>query len=466
MKPAWPLTAAALLLAAMPLAATAAPWARVTSPTGGNSDQVSLARTADGVLHVAWQSGTPTNDLFHTAISPTGRLGATSTIQAGWASLITNPAIVSDAAGLRVLWGGLRTLDTTEPLAEIATATSADGGTTWALQPTPVVDVGQQSYGSPTSAAVLASGSTMQTWAGTLGVWTHVGLGAPPPTVALETAGGLSYDANVAADPAGGAVVAWYSAYDAFRGVLAQPVDAAGQPSGARLTMPGTAGMTVGMLGRTPITYRPGGGHYVAYATGTTSLSSVRLWRVGAPSAPVVGRTGRLRSASATVAAAADGRLWVAWVAQTSAGPRVYARRSNPAATVFGATVDAGRPARALQGYRIDASPVPAGLDVLASFTIGVGPGSSTFHTRVLPGLTLQASRTSIRRGVATPVRFTVLDAGAPVAGVLVRAAGRTGRTDARGRVTLTLTGAARGVPATASRSGYTAASLPIRVTR
>jgi len=40
-------------LAAAPTA-TAAPWVRVTSEDGSGIDQVGLARTGDGTLHLAW----------------------------------------------------------------------------------------------------------------------------------------------------------------------------------------------------------------------------------------------------------------------------------------------------------------------------------------------------------------------------------------------------------------------------
>ena len=55
-------------------------------------------------------------------------------------------------------------------------------------------------------------------------------------------------------------------------------------------------------------------------------------------------------------------------------------------------------------------------------------------------------------------MRFTVRDAGAAVKGAKVRAGGRSGTTNARGRVTLTIK-STRALNATATRSGYTAAT-------
>ena len=71
--------AGALALLAAP-AAHAATWRQVTASGGASIDQVSVVRTSDGVLHVAWHKG---GDLLHTAIGRDGRVGATSPIVSG-----------------------------------------------------------------------------------------------------------------------------------------------------------------------------------------------------------------------------------------------------------------------------------------------------------------------------------------------------------------------------------------------
>ena len=77
------MVAAPLALALAP-AAHAAGWKQVTASDGANTDQVSLLRTGDGTLHVAWRRGAPNADaLMHTTISRGGRIGATSTVVAG-----------------------------------------------------------------------------------------------------------------------------------------------------------------------------------------------------------------------------------------------------------------------------------------------------------------------------------------------------------------------------------------------
>ena len=127
-------TALAIAVCAAP-AASAAPWKRVTTPDGASTDQVGLARTGDGVLHVVWShpSGPNTRDLLHTAIGAGGGVGATNPVQSGWTT-VTNAAVVIDPGGLRAFWGGLRSTDSSDPQRETNAALSPDGGASWALQ--------------------------------------------------------------------------------------------------------------------------------------------------------------------------------------------------------------------------------------------------------------------------------------------------------------------------------------------
>ena len=121
------IVAAPLALALAP-AAHAAGWHQVTASDGANTDQVSLLRTGDGTLHVAWRHGAPTADaLMHTAIAVNGRIGATSTVVSGWAD-VQNPAIVAVPGGIRMFWGAIRSTEPTETNQAMSTALSNDGG--------------------------------------------------------------------------------------------------------------------------------------------------------------------------------------------------------------------------------------------------------------------------------------------------------------------------------------------------
>jgi len=390
-------------------------------------------------------------------ITRAGGIGATTSIQSGWTGF-TNTALVVEPGGLRAFWGAFRTTDPSDPQRETNTALSTDGGASWALQPGQVNPSGAQSYASSHAATVRGDGSTMQAFAGTLGTWVHAGLS--PATPNHDFMGGLQYgnDPNLATDATNRTVMAWYSNATGRLGVLAQDVNADGSPVGGPSTMPGTVAMNVGMLGRTPLVARSGGGFYVAYPT----PSGVRVWRVGAVSAPTV--AGIDNSPAVAIAAAGDGRIWVLWT-KAFGDPDVLARRSNKGATRFGATVNAGHPRDAMQAHKLDADVMGNALDVLANFNIGTTSDAVTSYRRVLPGLTLQASPGKLRRGEETKVRFTVSDAGDAVSGARVKVGGESGSTDSGGHVTLTLR-LSRAVKAEATRSGYTAASKSLGVRR
>jgi hypothetical protein len=153
------------------------------------------------------------------------------------------------------------------------------------------------------------------------------------------------------------------------------------------------------------------------------------------------------------IAAAPDGRIWVAWLEPAGAGKRIAARRSNRAGTVFGATVRRSAPAGTGVGT-VNLSAQTDRVDVVA-INRGVSSGSLQ-HTQLLPGLTLARTKL-VRRGRGTAaVTFRVLDAGDPIAGARVRAGGRTAVTGANGTATLVLR---RGGVATASKAGYVGAS-------
>ena len=454
------------LLACATPSAGAADWKRVTTTDGASSDQVGLVRDGTGVLHLAWHhpTGPNTADLMHTSIGPDGGLGATNAIQTGWTGF-TNPALVVEPGGIRAFWGGIRTTNSDEPNQDLNTALSADG-VTWQLQPGTVVQRGAQAYGSSISATVRPDGGTLQTWAGTLGTWAHAGLTPEAPNHDfMASIGQYGYDSNLASDQAGRTVMAWYSSAAAKLGVLAQDVAADGSPVGSAVAMPQTGGMKSGMQGRTPLVARAGGGFYVAYPTGYPAMKSARLWRVGSGTSTEFARLSGSGSQPVALAADAGGRLWVAWVANRSGRPTVFARRSNPAATRLGARVSGGRVEDSAAAYRLDASTHLGTVDVLASFSIGTTSSAATFHRRLLPGLTLAVSPARISRGDGRQsVRFTVSDAGDPVAGARVTVAGRSMTTNVSGRASFRL--APRATTANATKAGYVRATARVSVRR
>jgi hypothetical protein len=451
------LAAAAFALAAAP-SAHAAAWARVTAAGGSSIDQVSALRTADGVLHVAWriQSGPNTEDLWHTTIGPDGKVGATVPIATGWVD-IEDPGLTAVPGGIRVFWGGIHSDDTTDPNFGLNTALSTDGGASWQVQTGVVAPNDAQVYASDVNAATLADGTTLQTWYGTLGAWVHSGLDPATPNSNFEAPlGSYGYNTGIAAAGAT-ATLAWFSSAAGHLGVLAQGVGHDGAPLGAPQTLPGSATMEVGTVTRTPIAARVGGGYYVTYATGYPSADRVRVWKVGATKATLLDSTDG--GSQTTVAADPKGRIWVVWSAGTFGAKQVFAARSNPQATTIGAPVDVGLLKGTSDVDALDASATGSSLDLLALLGVGTESGGSTYVTRVLPGLTLEAKPSTLGRK-AVSVSLRVTDAGTAVKGAKVKAAGQTDTTDATGRATLKLKNKAT---VTASAKGYESASVKLK---
>ena len=131
---------AVIIAAAAAPAAQAAPWKRVTTPDGASSDQVGLARTADGVLHVAWHhpTGPNTADLLHTVISRRARSAPRARCRAGGRASPTPRSSSSPAACGRSGAAFARRTPTT-PRTRPTPPSRSDGGASWALQPGSVV---------------------------------------------------------------------------------------------------------------------------------------------------------------------------------------------------------------------------------------------------------------------------------------------------------------------------------------
>ena len=213
--------------------------------------------------------------------------------------------------------------------------------------------------------------------------------------------------------------------------------------------MPATANMNVGMLSRTPVVARAGGGFYIAYPTGYPTQNAIRVWKVGTTKTTLLDKTAS--GSLAALSADPSGRLWVAW----KDGTRVLASRSNKTATKWGAIVDAGRPKGASSLYILDVSAAPGGgADLFGNYALGVNSTTSTYHARIAPGLTLSAKKAGSGYG------FTVTDAGSPVKGAKVKGGGKSDTTDSQGRARLVVK---RKTKVTASATGYEPASVTLK---
>src|SRR3954447_283328 len=151
------LTLLAIALIAVPSASAGTPgkWTQLGQQNLANIDQVALARTADGTLHAVWTIPGANNDtLVHDAIGPNGVVSPPNVIQTGWAGITAVPDLLADNAGLRVIFGGIRTTNSGETNQNANTATAPPSGADWTLQPGTIVK-GDSAYASDVGAALL-----------------------------------------------------------------------------------------------------------------------------------------------------------------------------------------------------------------------------------------------------------------------------------------------------------------------
>src|SRR3954471_15552527 len=109
------LLAAVLAIAPAAQAGSPGKWTQLGEANLANIDEVTLARTADGVLHAVWTIPAANNDtLVHSAIAPNGTASAPNVIQSGWAGIGAVPDLVASESGLQLFFGGIRSTDSGE----------------------------------------------------------------------------------------------------------------------------------------------------------------------------------------------------------------------------------------------------------------------------------------------------------------------------------------------------------------
>jgi hypothetical protein len=469
---------AVLALAGAPaaLAGSKGHWTQITDGTAANIDQVTLARTPDGVLHAAWSRPSPSNpgggrDLLDLPISPSGGAGAPVVLATNWAT-IANPFLVPTGGfGLDLFAGAMRSTNFNETVANLALFSSSNGGQSWSLDPTDLTNTGA-AYSSNVAAALGAGGTPFETWGSSSCLCVHTGTSESTGNSDFQQGlGDFGYEPGMAFDPATGQlVVAWYSNGTGHDGIYAAQVNQqTGGLAGPQLPMPGTGNLLDGPFGgRTPIVARAGGGLYIAYEAGYPAHTKVLLWRVGSGSSLVLAQNpAEVRSVG--IASTPSGRLWVFWSASNGSGsPIVYARRSNPQATAWGATVAVKPPPGATTSWNLVGNGQADALDLVGSFSLGTSSAAASWHTQVLSGLAVKASLTQLKAHAkhAQHVTFHVSDAGAPVVGATVRVGSVAGKTKGNGTVKLALGPFTHKgtIECRASLNGYSAATLTLRV--
>jgi hypothetical protein len=475
---------AALVCVGVTSAGTPGRWdtvVRGANVPGGSGSELGLIRTGDGTLHVAWKEriGPLADAIRHRSVSASGRLGPTSTIVSGWVGL-SDPELVVDRGGrLRVYFGGQRTTQSDDPMTGLLTATAPASGASWSA-PAVVHRRNQAGAARNWSATVGRDGTQYQAWYGVSEIYLHRGLDDSLGDNLFTAAPPLSeLGPTVVDDAAGRLWVSWCGFGGNAGGLFVQRADpASGAPIGPARKLPGsttrheggqvsTCNLERTTARRTPMVARAGGGVFIAGSTGYPTLSRVNVWRID-PSGQVpagsfvVGADAAFGHTTPALAAAPDGRVWVAWREASSLGGTIAARRSNRLGTVWGEPVRVRAPGNWLLGA-LNVSAQGGRLDVVGLLD-SVGAGKSIQHTQLLPGLTLAHVRTARRQDGSVALTFRVSDAGDPVAGARVAVSGGSDVTAGNGLATVVLAAPRPGtVRATASRAGYVGDAVGVR---
>ena len=454
-------TSAVCVLCGPAVAAPVAPgrWELLEPASPGSPGKTSdpgVFRSPSGTLYVAWihQDGPLDESLKTDAFASDGSLPSAQGVAAAhWTNL-------SDAAFWdpgTLFFGGQQGTTAGSPLGLMIADGFFDGVQVW-----PTVEPLTDTYGT---VSVAGSGSELyQAFESQSRPAIHVGLGSSPLLYPTSGIAGIAESSPNIVRDGGSATVAWCGFGDGVGGVFTQQLDfATSQMAGTPAALPGSTTSFGGkaystcvlqseVSRRTPMAARTGGGVFVAGTTGYPTLTGVVVWKVGGPT--LVAAHSRTGHSEPEVFADPSGRIWVGWVQLGSGAPTLVVRRSNTAATVLGAPVTVKAPA----GWQLgsfEGSATAAQLDVIAQFSSA--DKNSIQHTIVLPGLTLQRTRTVKLTGGRKAVTYRVLDAGAPVSGAKVTTGRAHRTTGATGLVTLTLKGSTH---ATATKQGYTKATV------
>jgi hypothetical protein len=478
------LTVATLAVAAPPASATGArpassgqKWTKISSNTKLGIASAGLYRTSDGRLHVLWPSEDSggTFSLHYSTVGGRAKLLNTGTLVKGWSAIMQFPRLVAGPNnGIRAIFtGGDGKTNSPYNTDAIYSATSAATGTAWTLasgslsrsQNVPLTD---------DAAATEGNGTPVAAWASATGLAYHVGIdpsdpaSAPDQAVSGKSTAGVG-DPTLVRTASGGILAAWFNTSGtSTEGYWTDQLE----PSkGTPVKAPNSGGTSQNNgqpFQPVALASRAGGGEYLAYCVPTKVLhcGHIALWRVGAAKTLTVPGSSSGQANLAMIAAAQGGHLWIAWF--DNGTNKVSVARTNAAVTKFGPVLTFAPPGNLFAFYGLEGQGSTGPLDLIALEQQSTNNSSPAyFDTQVFPALRIKASKSSVSNGRSATITFTVTDTGDGVGGVTVKFLGESAKTSAKGTVSFTVKkGTAKGShSAVASKTGYTSASLTIKVT-
>ena len=429
-------------------------WTRAGKRPGSPASEAGIVRTADGVVHVISlrRSGAKL-ELWQVRIGSDGRLLGSNAILRGWADLGNPDVVLSPDGGLRVFVGGDHTPATTNP--GLVTATSPAEGAPWTIQPDPV-SPGADAAATDIGATTAKDGTPIAVWATPTGLRYRYGVDPAGADLVIPVSRCCASHPDAATDiVTGQSYVALASSASRASGIIVQSIGLRGAV-GRPLYAPGSASKkrtaAVAPDERVAIAARLGaGGVYVAYGVGYPTVKGVALWSVGATHAVL-----RLPAAGASeiaLAAAPDGRLWLAWERNGTC----YVTRTNRTATRVEPVRAVSSPPRTTSIWRVQGEGSLGPLDLVIN--VDAAGGTTFWHQQILPLLSLTVAAVA-QPGGATRYSFAVTDAGDPVPNATVRVGAQTLTTGLAGTVVLTTTD--QPLAALVSKVGYATGSARI----
>ena len=440
-------------------------WTRVT---GEDSWFELNLRRHEGKLHVSVREDetSSTYRLLHRAITSAGKVGAAHTIAQGFEYLGYYPGMVAADGALRILFGSRDDGDGF-PNSTMRYVDSTDGGATWSAPVQTGVTGGSAQDPSAMDATVdQTSGLSYTVWEGTLCICVQRGLGPQSSHTNYNDVGGSNIDPSIAYEWGGRVWVSWLVFGGDVDGIYVREVDTTtGEPAGPSTLVPGSFDTFNGdrlinfQNGRVPMIDDSwfGSGVHLAYRKGYPTADRVNVWRIGADKPTTVARTGK-GVGEVALADGGRGRVWVLWASDG----KIFARRSNGGAKIWGKTVRVKVPADSVGISTLQADGQSGKVDVLA-YASKV-QGSGFFHTQLRPGITFKASPAKFSG--RTSVVFTTKDAGSPLSNSKVTAGGKSCTTNKDGRCSIVLGpySSNKNLNARATHAGYTPSSLTLRV--
>jgi hypothetical protein len=430
-----------LALALLPLGGAVGATLKPTllAKVGYGTIPIGFARTADGRLHVAFETNTSWGDsasgVGAVSISPSGHVGpqvqalAWTGLTSGSPNGVPGLAVMSSGALEAAFGGSPSGVDGPWGI------TSTDGGATWSGPAN--IGSGSMAFGDSNLTLQVSNGTPVLT-AGCCGnIVIQQSFGAGSPTYQLtNSADDAAGNTDSAVDAKTGAVVVSWDSNAGSGGIwLQQAAPAVGAAQKAPIPAQYGTGAPLILAGRDS-----GSGVYAAYPADSGQTTHVRLLRYGGGSI-AVGSVKGLHAAVSGVATGPDGRIWTFWAGEVNGHGITAFTRSNKAVTRFEPIQTARFTWADLFTLSGDGRLGP--LDLLISGTPDVKAGplvEGIYYARVLPELSAAIAVTSLGGG-KFQLKATVNDAGDAVGGATVSANGQSKTTNAKGVAKLTVSG-------------------------